>query len=509
MDDSSPGGDIFAAIDLGSNSFHMVLARREGPDLVVIDRLKEMVRLAAGLDSDRYLAPEARERALGCLERFSQRLTDVPAHRIRAVGTSALRQARDAEQFIAAAETALNHRIEIVSGMEEARLIYLGVAHSLAPNGRRLVIDIGGGSTEFIVGEGFDTLHKASLHMGCVGHSNDFFADGKITHKRFDRAELAAHGEIEPIEERFRALAWREAIGASGTIKAVAAVLREAGWSRDSVTRDGLKRLRKALIAAGHVDNIDFAEVKAERQPVFPGGVAILAAAFDALGIEEMRVSDGAMREGLLHDLPGRLEHADIRDASVERLAQRFHADSEHAARVRTTAVSLLGDVAEAWQLDQEAAWLLAWAARLHEIGMDIGYSSYHKHGAYIIANTDLAGFSRDEQRQLAVLVRLQRGKFNRQLFADFNETETRSLARLAVLLRIAVVLHRGRTHEPLPGFRAHADGAQLRITFANRWLDNHILTRTDLEAESRTLRAAGFQLSVADADDEQSATVG
>lgn len=496
----SNGSDLFAAVDLGSNSFHMVLARREGPNLVVMDRMREMVRLAAGLDEHRYLSADARERALACLQRFGQRLVDIPARNIRAVGTSALRQARDAEQFIAAAETALDHRIEVVSGMEEARLIYLGVAHSLAPSGRRLVMDIGGGSTEFIVGEGFEPLHKASLHMGCVGHSQQFFADGKMSRKRFDRAELAARVHIEPIEQRFRSMEWREAIGASGTIKAVAAAIRAAGWSRDAITAEGLAELRKALISARRIEYVDLDGVKAERLPVFPGGVAVLHAAFQALGIREMRVSEGAMREGLLHDLPGRVDHEDVRGASVDRLAERFHVDTAHAARVQTTAIRLFDNVRSAWHLDDEGAWLLRWAAKLHEIGLDISYGSYHKHGAYIVAHTDLAGFSRDEQRQLSVLVQLHRRKFTRQIFTGFSEAETRTLARLAVLLRIAIVLHRSRSERPQPEIRAVAEGATLRLVFADQWLAQNTLMRVDLEEEARLLATAGFRLELEDA---------
>ena len=491
--------DLFAAVDLGSNSFHMVLARREGPQLVVMDRLKEMVRLAAGLDEHRYLSPDARERALACVQRFGQRLVDIPGRNIRVVGTSALRQARDADSFIAAAETALDHRIEIVSGMEEARLIYLGVAHSLAPNGRRLVLDIGGGSTEFIVGDGFEPMHKASLHMGCVGHSQRFFADGRISRKRFDRAVLDARVRIEPIEQRFREVEWREAIGASGTIKAVAATLREAGWSRDSITFDGLEHLRAAMLGTRHLDDLELPGLKAERRPVFPGGVAILHAAFQALGIREMRVSEGAMREGLLHDLPGRLTHADIRGASVERLAGRFHVDRDHAGRVQATASRLLASVAHAWSLDEEAAWLLRWAATLHEVGLDIGYGSYHKHSAYIVEHTDLAGFSRDEQRRLATLLQLHRRKFNRQVFDGFDEAESRTLARLAVLLRIAVVLHRARSPRPLPEVEATVEGARIRLRFANQWLARNALTRADLDEEARLLKPAGFHLELAD----------
>jgi len=492
--------DLFAAVDLGSNSFHMVLARCDGPDLIVIDRLREMVRLAAGLDADRYLSAVAQERALACLERFGQRLADLPASNIRAVGTSALRQARNAEQFIAAAEAALDHGIEIVSGMEEARLIYLGVAHSLAPDGRRLVIDIGGGSTEFIVGEATEPLHKASLHMGCVGHSQDHFADGRISRKRFERAELAARLQIEPIEQRFRSLAWREAIGSSGTIKAAGAAIRAAGWNRDRITADGLARLRQRLIDFGHVDAIDLDAIKPERRAVFAGGVAILKAAFDALGIDAMRISEGAMREGLLHDLPGRIEHADIRDASVERLAERFHVEHDHAERVRATAEHLLGQVRRDWGLDREAGWLLRWAALLHEIGMDIGYSAYHKHGAYIIANTDLAGFSQGEQERLAALVRLQRRKFGQSALTGFDGDEARLVARLAILLRIAVVVHRGRAPLTLPRIDIAASGARVQLAFGDRWLARHALVAADLAEEGRLLRAAGFDLAAADA---------
>ncbi len=500
---NSRDGDVFAAVDLGSNSFHMVLARREGPDLVVMDRLRENVRLAAGLDARRRLTCAGRERALACLHRFGQRLVDIPGRNIRVVGTSALRQARDADDFIAAAEAALDHRIEIVSGMEEARLIYLGVAHSLAPNGRRLVIDIGGGSTEFIVGEGLDPLHKASLHMGCVGHSQRFFEDGRLTAERFERAELAARLELEPIEQRFRELMCHETIGTSGTIKAVAAAIRSAGWARESITASGLERLRQALIEAGHIDSVRGVDIKSQRRPVFAGGVAILHAAFQALGLAQMRVSAGALREGVLYDLPGRIEHADLRGASVERLARRFHVDAEQAARVRGTAEQLFDDIATTWALHDESAWLLRWAAELHEVGLDIDYSDYHKHGAYIVAHTDLSGFSRDEQHQLAALIRLHRRKFNREALTRFDPGERQMLSRLAALLRLAVVLHRGRSPRSLPSVRAsaHTDG-RLHLLFPGHWLEEQALTRADLEEEARLAKAAGFQVSFSDAGD-------
>ena len=488
--------DTFAALDLGSNSFHLVIARREpGGAIVVVDRLREMVRLAAGLDEHNHLSADARQRALDCLQRLGERLREIPPQNVRVVGTNTLRKARGSEDFLEQAEAALNHRVEIVSGMEEARLIYLGVARSLAQEGRRLVMDIGGGSTEFIVGEGLEPLHKASLHMGCVSHSRAHFPQGRISRKTFDRAELAARVEIEPIESRFAGIGWCAALGASGTIKAVATTLRESGWTNGSITQDGLRRLRKAMIKAGSVDALQLPGVKPERYEVFPGGVAILRAAFDALGIDEMRVSDGALREGILVDLPGRLGHADPRGASVERLATRFHADAAQAERVRAAAMQLFDQAREPWRLDDEDGWLLQWAARLHEIGLDIAYSSCHKHAAYITANTDLAGFASEEQRRLATLIRAWRRKFPSNQIAEFGKPAATRLRRLAVLLRLAALLHRGRRDTPLPDIGLEVDGDRVQLGFPEGWLAGHPLTQADLAEEAELLRAGGFGL--------------
>ncbi len=489
--------DTFAALDLGSNSFHLVIARREpGGAIVVVDRLREMIRLAAGLDEHNRLAAEARGRALDCLGRLGERLREIPSQNVRVVGTNTLRKARDAGDFLAEAEAALNHPVEIVSGMEEARLIYLGVAQSLAQEGRRLVMDIGGGSTEFIVGEGLEPLHKASLHMGCVGHSQAHFGDGKIGRKAFDRAEIAARVEIEPIESRFREMEWCAALGASGTIKAVATTLQESGWTSGSITDSGLKRLRKAMIKAGSIDKLELPGVKPERYSVFPGGVAILRAAFEALGIDEMRVADGALREGILVDLPGRLEHADPRGASVERLAERFHADAAQAGRVGAAASSLFEQTRGPWGLGDEDGWLLQWAARLHEIGLDIAYSSCHKHAAYIAANTDLAGFASEEQQRLATLVRAWRRKFPGNQIAEFGGPAATRLRRLAVLLRLAALLHRGRRDTPLPDIGLAVDGDRVELRFPEAWLPGHPLTQADLAEEAELLRAAGLTLA-------------
>ena len=489
--------DAVAAIDLGSNSFHMIVARPNGGELAVVDRLREMVRLAAGLDEQRRLKADAQRRALDCLERFGQRLRDMPAGSVRAVGTNTLRSAHNAGEFLEVAEQALGHPIEIISGVEEARLIYLGVAHSTpGTTGPRLVMDIGGGSTELIIGEGFEPRRMESLYMGCVNMSQRHFPDGAITAKRWQKALLAARQELEPLETSYRRLGWDEAIGASGTIRAVRSVVQAAGWSSAGISYDSLKRLAETLIKAGDVDKLKLAELSAERAPVFAGGVAVLLATFEALGIDQMRVSDGALREGLLYDLLGRIRHEDVRSRSVESLAGRYHIDLEQSERVARTAEQCLGQVSGAWELDgEEPARWLRWAAWLHEVGLDIAHSQYHKHGAYILENADLAGFSRQEQRVLAGLVRLHRRKFASTVVKALPEDWRQPITYLAVLLRLSAVLHRSRSATPLAPLELKASEKRLQLRFPEGWLDEHPLTRADLEQEAAYLKSARLAL--------------
>ena len=482
-----------AAVDLGSNSFHLLLARPGDSGFQVVDRQREMVRLAAGLGPDGRLSAGAVARALACLERFGQLIRGLPPGAVRAVGTNTLRSARNAGEFLRAAEARLGHPIEIVSGVEEARLIYLGVAHSVADDGRRrLVVDIGGGSTELIVGEGFTPRELESLYMGCVSYSHRFFAGGRISRKRLRQAVLAARTELEPHERRFRAAGWQRVVGASGTIRAVA---RVAGGQAGLVTRQALERLMEALVEAGSVERLRLPGLGAERRPVFPGGVAILAAVFDALGVEAMTAAEGALREGLLYDLLGRIHHEDVRGATVSGLERRFAIDTVHARRVADTARALHTQVAAAWDLEEpELAVLLEWAARLHELGLYVAHGQYHKHGAYILGHADLPGFSRQEQAALALLVRAHRRKFPVSEFGAWAPLEAGRLRRLACLLRLAVLLHRGRGEE-CPAVELAVDGAAMRLVFPPGWLGDHPLTAADLEQEAAWLAAAGVTL--------------
>ena len=492
--------EALAAIDLGSNSFHMIVARPLEGDFQVIDRLKEMVRLAEGLTADKDLTPEVVARALACLERFGQRLRGMPPGSVRAVGTNTLRQLRPESGFLAQAEAALGHPIEVIAGREEARLIYLGVANGLAASEqRRLVVDIGGGSTEIIVGEGFTPRLRESLHMGCVSASLRHFPDGVITAERLKRAELAGALEIRPVREQFRQAGWRDVVGSSGTIRAIATVIAAQGWSQDGITADALQRLREALLGFRRIADLELEGLVEERKPVFVGGVTVLRSVFTALGIERMQVSDEALREGLIYEMLGLTRHQDVQERSVTVLAQRFEVDEAHAGRIRDTALVLFGQVVRDWALnDPRMPAVLTWAARLHEIGLAVAHSQYQRHGAYLVANADLSGFSRAEQALLASLVLGHRRKFPVQDFASLSAPWRRSAPRLCVLLRLAALLHRSRspTAKPYPMLTAREERLSLR--FPPGWIEDHPLTRLELEEEAQRLAIAGISLDFA-----------
>ncbi len=493
-----------AALDLGSNSFHMIVARFAGNRLMVLDRLKDMVRLAAGLDRQNRLSPEVMQRALASLERMAQRIRDLPEANVRVVGTNTLRKARNGAEFVERAGAVLGREVEIISGREEARLIYLGASHALEDNmERRLVVDIGGGSTELVLGHQFQPETMDSLYMGCVSMSSEFFPTGRITAAAMKAAELAARQELEPVVERYRSRGWDSAIGASGTILAIQDVVAAQGWSSERITADALKKLKAQLISHGQVDKLALPRLPGQRAPVFPGGVAILTAVFKALGIDQMQITSGALREGLLWDLLGRQHQSDIREQTVTDLSARYHVDPEQALAVRETALQLLAAVAEPWQLtDPEMPQLLRWASQLHEIGMDIAYSQYHKHGSYLLQNLEMPGFSRTEQHKLALLVRLHRRKLPRTELETFPLEKPQELMQLALLLRCAVVLHRARNQTqapPLARIKALPNG--IHLDFTGRWLRHHPLTRLDLADEARAWAGLGIGLTFADAE--------
>ncbi len=491
--------ELLAAVDLGSNSFHMVVARYLHGQLVVIDRLRENVRLGAGLDAEGRLDRDVAARALACLERFGQRLRDMQASSVRVVGTNALRRAHRKQQFLERARAALGHPIEIVSGMEEARLIYSGVAHTMPSfPGRRLVVDIGGGSTELIIGEGLTPLELESTQLGCVSMSQRFFADGRLSPKRLARARVAARLEIEPIQSAFRRRGWDQSVGSSGTVRAIGESCRELYPAGQGITPEGLEAIIDVLGQCGHVSAIPIKSVTAERSEVFPGGVAILAEIFEVLGLERMDVADGAMRDGLLYDLVGRFTDEDSRERTVRAMQGRYHVDLAQAERVEKTALEMLGQIADTWQLeDPLAEQLLTWSARLHEIGLDVAHSKYHQHGAYLLENADMPGFTREEQRLLASIVGGHRRKLVTDAFPQLLPPWDKRIIHLIVLLRLAVLLHRGRGITPLPQLELVPRGRSLEVRFPGRWLREHPLTVADLTREVDLLKEADLRLKI------------
>ena len=488
-----------AAVDLGSNSFHMIICSLKDGKLQTLDRLKEMVRLAAGLDQNRILDQATQEKALACLERFGQRISNFPPNSVRIVGTNTLRQAKNAEQFIRKAEKALGHPIHIISGIEEARLIYHGVAHSLASNAsNRFVMDIGGSSTEYIIGQQ-DVAHtKESLNMGCVTVSQNFFKNGELSKKAFKKATLFAEQQLEPFQNTFNSKHYDEAIGASGSLKAISNVLETSGFSNNGITLDGMEKLVAHLLTLDHVDQISFPALSVERRPVFIGAVAIVYATFKTLNIQQMTVSDGALREGLVYDLVGRIYDHDIRSQTSKIIAERYHTDQRQSEQLKEIIRYMVAQLEEhpCFNPDDPASLqFLEWAAELHEIGIEIAHNQYHKHSAYIIENGDFAGFSKQDQILLSRLVRNHRKKFGLSRFDDLPAPWHQYAPIMSIVFRLATLLHRNR-HAKRPDFKISINSKTIELIFPEQWLEQSPLTQADLKQEAQYLKEARFNLS-------------
>lgn len=497
---SKPDSTHFlVAVDLGSNSFHMLVSRVHDNHLQVIDRLREMVRLGAGLNKKNKLSEEAQQRAFDCLRRFAQRLHDIPEENIRIVGTNTLRIATNAADFMRQAKKILGHPIEIISGMEEARLIYRGVAHSLAEKGaRRLVIDIGGGSTEVIIGEHFEPIKMKSLRMGCVSMTKRFFADGLINQTKLHQANISAEIELESIVQPYKKLGWEQNIGASGSVRAIQKVAMEEGWSTSGITQSALKQIQQAILDAKHIDKLKLKGLNEDRRPVFIGGYVVLQAIFNAFDIEEMHVSDGAVREGVTYELLGRILHQDVQEQTIQQLIKRYSVDQTQAKHVEETALQLYEHLGEKWKHEcKDYLYLLSWAVQIHEIGLAIAHDGYHKHGAYLASNSDLPGFSYQEQQFLAILIRTHRRKLSPELYEDLPQDQVKPAMLLSVLFRLAVTIQRNRTHKNLPDFKLEMGKSKLTISFPEGWLEQNALTTADLEQEIIYLKDIDFSLKL------------
>ncbi|RNF85454.1 exopolyphosphatase [Montanilutibacter psychrotolerans] len=492
-------GDLLAAVDLGSNSFHMVVASYVLGQLRVVDRLRETVRMAEGLDRRGGLDPEFRQRALDCLSRFGQRLRDIPPQRVRAIATNTVRRLAAPQSFLMPAESALGHAIEVVAGREEARLIYLGVAHAQRPRdgGLRLVIDIGGGSTECIIGSGFEAIERESLQLGCIASTRRFFENGKLSRKRWKDALAEVTAEFQQFAGTYRALGWDEALGSSGTCKAIGDVCAAMKLTKGAITAEALPQLRDRMLQADRIDAIDLPGLSADRRPIIAGGVLVLEAAFAALGLQRLMVSKAAMREGVLYDMLGRGGVNDPRDVAVAALIQRYGIDNVQAGQVEASALRMFDQVAAAWMLDDDDRVMLARAARLHELGLAIAHSQYHVHGAYVLEHSDISGFSRQQQQFLAALVRTHRRKVPKSAFDALPDRLLATARRNAALLRLAVLLHRSHDTDPIPRLDARADDSSLRLTLDKRWLETRPLLKADLHGEPDDLAGLGIGLRI------------
>jgi len=495
-EDATP--EIIAAVDLGSNSFHMIVGELRHGQLAILDRIRETVRLAEGLSTKGDISPEARQRALDCLARFGERLRNMQANSVRAAGTSTIRRAREDSSFMAEAEEALGHPIEIVSGLEEARLIYKGVTHSLPPTyGLRLVLDIGGGSTELILGKGSEPRALESLHLGCVSMSERFFPGGRITREGFRRARMAAQLELRPVKAFFRNADGVEAIGTSGTMRAAEDVARELKLSAAGLTPEIVEQLIEKVLEYESTDDLLLNSLSDRRSQVWPGGLAILAELLHVLKIRNLQVSDGAMREGLLYELLGRLQHEDERERTVRAMMARYQVDRKQAKRVARTADALYAQARDPWGFTSELAGkMLGWAARLHEIGLDISHDGYQRHGAYIAENADMPGFPRAEQRFLAALIGNHRHPIGKAAFRVLPQGWREGAMRLLIILRLAVLLNRSRTPSDIPPVRLRVGWRRLMLEFDGDWLAANPLTVTDLEREAELLHAVAYNLS-------------
>ncbi|MEM8561660.1 MAG: Ppx/GppA phosphatase family protein [Pseudomonadota bacterium] len=495
--DNLADGSLLAAIDLGSNSFHLIVAKVEHGELRPVEALAEKVQLGAGLENER-LSDAAIGRGLECLTRFAELLESVEPERIRVVGTNALRVAQNRHAFTAPARRILGTRVDVIYGREEARLVYLGVAHTLADDmASRLVIDIGGGSTELIIGEKFEPQRLESLQMGCVSYAKSCFKSGKISRSHYRKAYDKARLLLAPIRADFHAKHWQDCVGSSGTLRAIEALVSAQGWCDSGIDRRALTKLEDKLLKFKKMEDIDLPELVPQRRNVIVPGVAIISALFDALGIEHMRTSGGALREGVIYDLMGRLSHEDVRERSITALMLRYSVDEDIVQIVERRARVFFTATRAPWELSSSDWELLRWAAYTHEIGRAIAHKHFNRHSAYVLRNADLPGFSQEEQEQLAVLVWAQRGKTHREWYADIPETDVKRVQRLIAIMRLAVCFKHVEKLERLPDFALQAGSHSLTFVFPPDWLDEHPMTARELAAEQDVMAKMGLKLKL------------
>lgn len=490
--------ETYAAIDLGSNSFHLLVARREHGELRVLDRIKEMVRLGGGLDSEGRLDADTRQNALDCLARFGQRLRGIPGDNMRAVGTQTFRRMQNANEFLLQAEASLGCSIDIIAGREEARLIYLGVSQGVSGHeDRRLVIDIGGGSTELIIGQGLKALELESVQFGCVSLTRRFFTDGRISRKRWQKGMDAIMAELQELRLRYLATGWQTAIGSSGTVLAISEICQLSGLTESEIDPDSLHQLQQQLLQFKSTSEVQFPGLSEQRQPVLAGGLLMLSACFATFDLQRLRTSPFALREGLLYDMLGRMEQRDPRDSTVLALKLRHHTDESQILRVKAMIATMFGQLADDCGWRSIHRQMLDWAADLHEVGLSVSHSQYQLHSAYLVQQSDMPGFTTTEQQFLAALVQFHR----RAIVGDFTQALPvrvhRALKECLLTLRLACIFSRSRDQSALPELKIRYQKRSFVLCLREDWMRSHPLTMHDLQTEAIEARPIGINLRI------------
>ncbi|UJF19398.1 guanosine-5'-triphosphate,3'-diphosphate diphosphatase [Vibrio sp. SS-MA-C1-2] len=485
---------LYVAIDLGSNSFHMLVVRQVYGSIQTVAKIKRKVRLAAGLDSKNQLSEEAMQRGWHCLRLFAERLQDIPSENIQIVGTAAMRTATNIEQFIEPAEEILGHKINVIPGKEEARMIYQGVAHTSGGKDNRFVVDIGGASTELIIGKGFQAEALNSLHMGCVTWLEQYFNDQRLTKENFERAITAAKKVLQPIVSEYTSLGWDVCIGASGTVQALQEIMLAQGMD-EIITLKKLYRLQRQAMEYEQLLELDIEGLTLERALVFPSGLSILIAIFETFEINAMTLAGGAIREGIVYEMISDMRHQDICQRTLTSLQQRYQLDSQYGELVSNFSQALLKQCEEEWIPESQGASLLHAAALLHEIGMNISYKNDGEHSAYLIKHLDLPGFTQAQKMLLAELLRRYRESFTP--LPNQHAISKLSADRILQLLRLSVILSHRRDKDKLPKVTIKTVGEQMQITLPETWLANNPLMNAELELELDRMTDLGWELTI------------
>jgi exopolyphosphatase/guanosine-5'-triphosphate,3'-diphosphate pyrophosphatase len=493
--DQTVSSPLYAAIDLGSNSFHMLVVRHIDGSVQTLAKIKRKVRLAAGLDEGNALSREAMQRGWDCLSLFAERLQDIPQENIRIVGTATLRTATNANLFLEKANEILGHPINIISGQEEAATIYKGVAHTSGGLGRRLVVDIGGASTELIIGEGFDAKALTSLKMGCVTWLEKYFKDRQLSQHNFDTAIAEAKATLQPILAQYRAIGWDVCVGASGTVQALQEIMLAQGMD-EVITHSKLKRLQKQAMRSDHLEELEIEGLTLERALVFPSGLSILIAVFELLEINSMTLAGGALREGMAYEMMAEMRQEDIRARTIDSVQTRYQIDKAYADQVSKLALTLLQQCgSKTWIEEPQAKFLLEAVTSLHELGLTIDFKKGGEHNAYLLTHLDLPGYTRAQKFLLAELGRRYRDQLT-ALPAQYALSD-QSAKRLLRLLRLSVLLTHRRDASLQPAFSLSAEGDTLTLSIAQAWLDNNPLTNAELEIEANRQSDMGWPLEI------------